>query len=113
MTHPLVSAFHRLKNIEAAQNKNLLEVQRGLLQNQAIKLLRHISEVMASIPQVKFSVGFFNGYNNKVFFVWLWPLKPAWNVPDQHYQYFVYDAEWVYRDGYERYHFSSHSKPTW
>lgn len=105
MTHPLVSAFHRAKLL----GWKAITVPADF--SELTELEVFVDEVMASTPQVNFSVGFFCGYNNKVFFIWLWPLKPAWNVPDQHWQYFYYDAEWVYRDGYERHHFSSHTKP--
>lgn len=105
MTHPLVSAFHRVEILEQADFSTF----EGTEALKELNLLdAHISEVMASIPDVKFHVGFLMGYNCRVYLIWLWPLKPAWNVPDQHYQYWVYDAEWSYADGYERWQFGGH-----
>ena len=103
MTHPLVSAFHRLKTLADRFNAG-----RGVHASdspffkdiffEASRLDKLVTEVMASIPSVKCYVGFYAGANNHVMFVWLWPLMYAhgeeihyWYWGPNEYECFDYD----------------------
>ena len=93
--HPAVQAVYRSKQIaDSCVGRSPKEVSSHL--DEMFALARFGDEVVASEFVPKFSVGFFNGENNKVMFIWVWPLSG-----NDEYMYWTCDPKgWFkYPDG--------------
>ena len=76
MTHPLVSAFHRMRSLEAQTENDHLPGSAFALQS-LNELDVFVFELVAATPIIPCYVGFLVGANEEPYAIWLWPLNEA------------------------------------